>query len=245
MLENVAWLNKKNESLQAAYTPNKISKVVTILKKGNRARTINCIEFSRNFECQKKGEHRKSNTLISLFLTLIFVAFLNTGMNKIKINENFEWDITTQSTEVALNDKSLTWDLQSLPDGTFSILANGKSYNAIVEDIDRVTKQLMMKVNGNSYSLTIKEPIDQLLQKMGLNIGQAKKADAIKAPMPGLVLKILVAEGQQLKKGDPVLILEAMKMENVFKAPADAVVKAIKVVERKAVEKGEVLIELA
>lgn len=222
-----------------------MSKVLTILKKGNRARTINFIGFSRSGYAIQSNQHGKSNTLISLFLTLIFVAFLNTGMNKIKINENFEWDITTQSTEVALNDKSLAWDLQRLPDGTFSILANGKSYNAIVEDIDRSTKQLTMKVNGNSYSLTIKEPIDQLLQKMGLNIGQAKKADSIKAPMPGLVLKILVEEGQQLKKGDPVLILEAMKMENVFKAPADAVVKAIKVLERKAVEKGEVLIELA
>ncbi|MNS88855.1 Methylmalonyl-CoA carboxyltransferase 1.3S subunit [compost metagenome] len=63
--------------------------------------------------------------------------------------------------------------------------------------------------------------------------------------MPGLILKVLVTEGQAIKKGEPVLILEAMKMENVFKAPGDAVVKAIRIEERQAVEKGEVLIELA
>jgi biotin carboxyl carrier protein len=62
--------------------------------------------------------------------------------------------------------------------------------------------------------------------------------------MPGMVLKVLVTPGQAIQKGDPVLILEAMKMENVFKAAADAVVKEIKVSERTAVEKGEVLIVL-
>lgn len=166
-------------------------------------------------------------------------------MNIIKINDTKDLNVLVEDGAVQINDTNVAWDLQPLPDGTFSILANGKSYNAIVEQIDRDAKEMQLKINGNAYKVGIKEPIDQLLQKMGLNINSVKKADAIKAPMPGLVLKILVSEGQSIKKGEPVLILEAMKMENVFKAPADAVVKAIKVEERKAVEKGEVLIELA
>jgi biotin carboxyl carrier protein len=165
-------------------------------------------------------------------------------MNKIKINNRSEWDVSVENDIAHLNESSLAWDMKALPDGTFSILANGRSYNAIIESIDRDAKQMKLKINGNEYELSIKEPIDQLLQSMGLNISTVKKADTIKAPMPGLVLKILVEEGQDIKKGQPVLILEAMKMENVFKAPADATVKAIKVEERKAVEKGEVLIEL-
>lgn len=166
-------------------------------------------------------------------------------MNKIKINNHTELDVAALGQEVTINEKSMDWDMKALPNGTFHILADGKSYNAVVENVDRAAKQLKVKINGNNYELAIKEPIDQLLQKMGLNIASTKKVEAIKAPMPGLVLKVLVTEGQQIKKGDPVLILEAMKMENVFKAPADATVKAIKTVERKAVEKGEVLIELA
>ena len=165
-------------------------------------------------------------------------------MNKIKINDRSKWNVAVEGEVAHINDNTIGWDMKPLPDGTFSILANGRSYNAIIEHVDREAKQLKLKINGNTYDLSIKEPIDQLLQKMGLNISSVKKADAIKAPMPGLVLKILVTEGQSIKKGEPVLILEAMKMENVFKAPADAIVKAIKTEEKKAVEKGEVLIEL-
>src|SRR6478609_9530528 len=149
-------------------------------------------------------------------------------MNKIKINDRSEWGVAVENDIAQLNESTLSWDMKALPDGTFSILANGRSYNAIIESIDRDAKQMKLKINGNNYELSIKEPIDQLLQSMGLNISTVKKADAIKAPMPGLVLKILVTEGQAIKKGEPVLILEAMKMENVFKAPADAIVKAIK-----------------
>lgn len=166
-------------------------------------------------------------------------------MNKIKVNNHTELEVAAGNQEVVINEKSIGWDMKELPNGTFHILADGKSYNAVIEGVDRAAKQLKLNVNGNRYELAIKEPIDQLLQKMGLNMATAKKVEAIKAPMPGLVLKVLVAEGQQISKGEPVLILEAMKMENVFKAPADATVKAIKVTERKAVEKGEVLIELA
>lgn len=165
-------------------------------------------------------------------------------MNKIKINDRSEWNVLVEDSVAHLNESAVSWDMKALPDGTFNILADGKSYNAIIEHIDRESKQMKLKVNGNIYEVAIKEPIDQLLQSMGLNISTTKKADTIKAPMPGLVLKIMVEEGQSIKKGEPVLILEAMKMENVFKAPADAVVKAIKTEERKAVEKGEVLIEL-
>lgn len=165
-------------------------------------------------------------------------------MNKIKINDRSEWNVAVENELAQINESAVAWDMKALPDGTFSILANGRSYNAIIEHVDRDTKQMKLKINGNIYELSIKEPIDQLLQSMGMNISAVKKADAIKAPMPGLVLKILVTEGQSIKKGEPVLILEAMKMENVFKAPADAIVKAIRAEERKAVEKGEVLIEL-
>lgn len=194
----------------------------------------------------KQFWHNALCQVIPPFLYLTFAGnFLVFSMNKIKINEGAELNVSVQDAVAHINDKTIDWDLKVLPNGTFSVLANGKSYHAIVEQIDRAAKQLQLRVNGTRYHMAIREPIDQLLEKMGLNISSVKKIDAIKAPMPGLVLKVLVTEGQEIKKGDPVLILEAMKMENVFKAPADAVVKAIKVTERKAVEKGEILIELA
>lgn len=165
-------------------------------------------------------------------------------MYKIKVNDTATLDVAIEDNILAINNETPKWSLKALPGGSFSILANGKSYEAMVENIDRAAKKMELRINGNIYEIAIQEPIDQLLAKMGLDISKTHKVEPIKAPMPGLVLKILVEPGQQLKKGDPVLILEAMKMENVFKAPGDATVKAIRTEERKAVEKGEVLIEL-
>ena len=62
--------------------------------------------------------------------------------------------------------------------------------------------------------------------------------------MPGRVLDIMLSAGSSVVKGDGVLILEAMKMENVIKSPADGVIKKIAVVKDQAVEKNEVLVEL-
>jgi biotin carboxyl carrier protein len=63
--------------------------------------------------------------------------------------------------------------------------------------------------------------------------------------MPGLVLKVLVTEGQEFKKGDNLLVLEAMKMENILKAPTDGIVKSIKIKPGDKVDKNEVLLLLA
>ena len=71
------------------------------------------------------------------------------------------------------------------------------------------------------------------------------KANVVKAPMPGLVLRIIAKEGDTVKKGDGILVLEAMKMENVIKADGDGTIKRICVSEKQAVEKNTLLVELA
>jgi biotin carboxyl carrier protein len=79
--------------------------------------------------------------------------------------------------------------------------------------------------------------------KKSMNQTVAHKIEKdLKAPMPGMIVLIEVKPGQQLKKGDGLLIIEAMKMENEIKAPFDCMVKEIKVQERQAVEKGQVLV---
>ena len=63
----------------------------------------------------------------------------------------------------------------------------------------------------------MKEPVDLLLEQLGMQQSRVRKVNQLKAPMPGLVVRILVEEGQTIKAGEPLLVLEAMKMENVFK----------------------------
>lgn len=78
---------------------------------------------------------------------------------------------------------------------------------------------------------------------MGIERGRTKVVNAIKAPMPGLILEISVCVGQVVKENDPLLILEAMKMENSFLSPRDGIIKSIAVSIGNAVDKGQLLIE--
>jgi len=79
---------------------------------------------------------------------------------------------------------------------------------------------------------------------MGLSVVASQKLSSVKAPMPGLVLDIMVEPGQEVAEGDSLLILEAMKMENVLKATGEGVVKSIEITKGAAVEKGQILIEM-
>jgi biotin carboxyl carrier protein len=84
-----------------------------------------------------------------------------------------------------------------------------------------------------------------MLDTMGYSNISAKQIKEIKAPMPGLVIEVSVKEGQDVKEGDKILILEAMKMENSIMTHADATIKKISVSSGQAVDKGQVLVELA
>lgn len=165
-------------------------------------------------------------------------------MLQFTVNENITHEISTNEGQLFLNGKPVDWSIRELPNGLVSILHNNKSYTAIVESVDRANKQVSLRINGQIYTIAVKEPIDQLLSSMGMDMQSLHKAEPVKAPMPGMILKVLVEPGQKINKGDGLIVLEAMKMENILKAATTATVKAIKVSPRTAVEKGAVLIEL-
>ncbi len=165
-------------------------------------------------------------------------------MLQLTVNDKNVFSIKDEDGQWVINDSPANLDISQQPNGLISVLYNGKSYTAIIENTDRKTKEVSLRINGQLYKVGIKEPIDQLLSNMGLDLKAMQKVEPIKAPMPGMVLKVLVTPGQQINKGDGLVILEAMKMENILKATGTAIVKSIKVNERTAVEKGMVLIEL-
>ncbi len=156
-------------------------------------------------------------------------------MYQTKVNNKYEFTINPKT-------HSADWDLIELRDNTFHLLKNNQSYTAEVVTVNTEEKTVVVKVNGSNYTVAIKDEMDLLLEKMGISNMASNKVNDIKAPMPGLVLDILVQVGDEIKKGDPILILEAMKMENVLKSPGDAAVKSVEVNKGDAVEKGQVLI---
>jgi biotin carboxyl carrier protein len=126
----------------------------------------------------------------------------------------------------------------------FHVLQDNQSYHCKVIETDYANKTLTLEVNGSKYTLNIEDEYDLLVKKMGLSKFVAHKISSIKAPMPGLIIDILIEPGQTIEKGTPLLILEAMKMENVLKSEGDGVVKSIEVVKAQAVDKGHILIEM-
>ncbi|MBL7752872.1 MAG: biotin/lipoyl-binding protein [Chitinophagaceae bacterium] len=127
------------------------------------------------------------------------------------------------------------------PEGGFLCTLDGQKIIADLVKIDEENKSVTLRILGKKIQVQIQEPVDLLLESLGMKMTSSKKVNQLKAPMPGLVLKILVTPGQQVKAGEPLMVLEAMKMENVFKAPADLSIRSIPVEEKQAVEKGQEL----
>jgi acetyl/propionyl-CoA carboxylase alpha subunit len=89
----------------------------------------------------------------------------------------------------------------------------------------------------------LKDRIDLLLEGMGLHAKVTNKINHLKAPMPGLIHSVAVKEGDKVSKGDILLVLVAMKMENVIKAAGDGTVKSMKIIAGQTVEKNQVMLE--
>jgi acetyl/propionyl-CoA carboxylase alpha subunit len=143
------------------------------------------------------------------------------------------------------NGNAFTWDVIRVKEGSFHVIKDNCSYTVEVIKADAETKSFVISVNGNKYSLEVKDKYDELLHSLGMDTAGSGKVSEMKAPMPGLVLDVRVNEGTAVKKGDALLVLEAMKMENILKSPADGVVKKINVKKGAAVEKNQVLISFA
>ena len=108
--------------------------------------------------------------------------------------------------------------------------------------IDKVNKTVTLLYNNQKYSAKITEPMDELLKSMGFENALVQKISEVKAPMPGLVLDVLVSPGDSVEIGQKILVLEAMKMENAIKSPTAGVVASINVSKGQAVDKNYILI---
>ena len=168
-------------------------------------------------------------------------------MLKIKVNNKNEHTVEFANAAFAtgkFDGEIFEWDCIEMKRGSFHAIKDNHSYRAEVVKADYVEKTFVINVNGNNYNLSVKDKFDELLHTLGFDANTSGKVNDIKAPMPGLVLDVKVAEGAVVKKGDAVLVLEAMKMENILKSPSDGIVKKIAVKKGMAVEKNQVLIYL-
>ena len=141
-----------------------------------------------------------------------------------------------------VNGKDFSWDMIEVKKNMFHILSGNKSFTAEIVKADLTTKTFTILVNGHKYNIDVKDKFDALLHEMGMDKLAQTGVQEVKAPMPGMVLNINVSAGSEVKKGDPLLVLEAMKMENIIKSPRDGKIKTVKAVKGTAVEKNQALV---
>ncbi|SMB96305.1 biotin/lipoyl attachment domain-containing protein [Hymenobacter roseosalivarius DSM 11622] len=165
-------------------------------------------------------------------------------MLQVRTGPNQIWDIEYQAnSSISVDNEPFNWDIVALGSGRYHILYEGRSYSAELITIDYAAKTLQLKLNNRLVEVQAKDRFDLLLDKLGMSNATASKVNELKAPMPGLIVDIRVEPGQTVQKGDPLLVLEAMKMENILKAPSDVTIGAIKINLRDNVQKGQVLVQ--
>lgn len=152
--------------------------------------------------------------------------------------------VETGSGQAIVNGRSLNADILTLGNGKFHVLVNNKSYTAEIVDSIPEEKLVSVRINSRIYRVAVKDKYDELLHDLGLDLSNARHAADVKAPMPGLVLNVMVQPGQKIKKGDALIVLEAMKMENILKASADGEVRKVNVKKGDKVEKNQVMVNL-
>ena len=133
--------------------------------------------------------------------------------------------------------------IEKLGTDRWHVLYKNRSYEISLIDIEETTSKVRMRINSKLVELKLKSDRQLLLEKMGLSSLSIKKVSEVKAPMPGLVVRCIVEVEQEVEQGDALLVLEAMKMENIIKSPTAGVISQIMVIQGEAVEKNQILIK--
>lgn len=163
-------------------------------------------------------------------------------MKKVLVNDSQSFEIEQEGDAIIINGVRLQPDLYTISANRYHLILDHNGYQIEVIEKDEQDKSALIMVNGKAYRVDLKDEKDRLLETLGFEANVTSSIQELKAPMPGMVLDILVEAGQQIKKGEQLLVLEAMKMENLIKSPSDLVVKSIEVRKGDKIEKGQPLL---
>lgn len=156
---------------------------------------------------------------------------------EVSVNETYKFSLAKTDVE--------KMDILQTDPSKYHILKNNQPFNAEVVEKDFHHKIYKVKVKSEVYEVAISDELDQQISSMGFSVGSTKNISEILAPMPGLILEIKVKEGDTVAEDSPLLILEAMKMENVLTSPREGVIKNISVKVGETVDKKQLLISYA
>jgi biotin carboxyl carrier protein len=140
---------------------------------------------------------------------------------------------------VSFGDENITVDFSSIKEQPlYSLLVNGESYEGYVFQNEDTWQVLLL---GQFFSVKVTDERERHLRALEASIAQHKD-HTIKAPMPGLIVSILVEDNQQVEKGRVLIILESMKMQNELRSPLSGTISHIRVSEGETVEQKQILL---
>ncbi len=161
---------------------------------------------------------------------------------KISINEH-EKDITLepQQQEFRVGDSSGRYEFIQ-QNGRYLLRIGTKLHT--IGDVSIEGSTVSFSMNGNWYSADVKDEQDLLLDRLGFKMNNTAAEGLLKAPMPGKILDIMVQQGDTVEKDQPLVILEAMKMENELKAPVSGTIAFIQAQAGQSLEKNALILEI-
>lgn len=141
--------------------------------------------------------------------------------------------------QISLNGEILDLDVVMSEDGFCSLLFDGNSYNA--ESVCHSEGKYTITTNFKHFDIVLSNPQKKFLRNARANVADEMQ-ESIVSPMPGKIIRIMVEENQEVKKGDALLVIEAMKMQSTYTAAQDAVVDKVLVSEGDSVLRDQLLI---
>jgi biotin carboxyl carrier protein len=151
-------------------------------------------------------------------------------------------EVSIDGDRAAINGQTYAAQLTSIPGTPLrQLLLDGRPLTLAVEKLGR--GRWALGPGGERWEIEVLDERTRHIRSLAGSADQHRAAGVLKAPMPGLVVRVPAEPGQSVQAGTPLVVLEAMKMENELKAPAPGTVKTVRIAPGQAVEKGQILVE--
>lgn len=150
-------------------------------------------------------------------------------------------DVTLSEDAVLIDGRPVDVTLDPLSTATFALRIDGRNVTATIEP--GANGNTRVTVGGSRIEVRVQDETDLLRERFGIATGPTAGGREVRAPMPGLVRAVSVAPGDHVAPGAPLLVLEAMKMENEIRSDTAGVVRAVHVSAGDAVRKNTLLVE--
>lgn len=154
---------------------------------------------------------------------------------------SFEIEINGEN-DLLVNGQRMFIDFRSVVgQSVYSLIVNGKSYEALVQPTEEGLEVLL---HGQLFQVSIEDERQRRLRQSTGTQAVRRGEFHLKAPMPGLIITVQVREGQEVKKGDRMIVLESMKMQNEISSPTDGTVRSLRIKPGDNVDQNQVLLTL-